>query len=73
LKIADWLAHAIADAEARGLPELKPLLGTLARSTQALRDADGEFRHPAGEHTPRETADDDGRRPTRPHDGSDTQ
>ena len=43
-----WLAAALADAEARGLPELKPLLETLARSTQALRDADVEFGHPAG-------------------------
>jgi hypothetical protein len=58
MQVADWLAHAIADAEARGLPELRPLLETLARSTQALRDADGEFRHPAGEHTPQSTPDD---------------
>jgi hypothetical protein len=50
MQVRDWLAHAVADAEARGLPELKPLLETLARSTQALRDTDGEFRHPAGEH-----------------------
>ncbi len=46
-----WLAGATADAEARGLPELKPLLQTLARSTQALRDAGGELGHPAAEHT----------------------
>jgi hypothetical protein len=50
MQVADWLLLAVADAEARGLPELKPLLETLARSTQALRDADGEFHHPAGEH-----------------------
>lgn len=50
MDIAAWLAAASADAEARGLPELKPLLETLARSTQALRDADGEFHHPAAEH-----------------------
>lgn len=56
--VASWLAHAVADAEARGLPELKPLLETLARSTQALRDADGEFRHPAAEHLPQGTPDD---------------
>lgn len=60
MQIASWLAHAIADAEARGLPELKPLLETLARSTQALRDADGEFHHPAAEHAPRTTPEDDG-------------
>jgi hypothetical protein len=50
MDITAWLAHATADADARGLPDLKPLLETLARSTQALRDADGEFRHPATEH-----------------------
>jgi len=48
--IAAWLAAAIADAESRGLPELKPLLETLARSTEALRDADAEFGHPALVH-----------------------
>jgi hypothetical protein len=42
-----WLQHALADAESRGLAELKPLLEGLARSTQALRDADGELEHPA--------------------------
>jgi hypothetical protein len=55
MDITAWLARAIADADARGLPELKPLLETLARSTQALRDADGEFQHPAAEHTPPHT------------------
>ena len=50
MDIAAWLAHATADAEARGLPELKPLLDTLARATQALREADGQFQHPAAEH-----------------------
>jgi hypothetical protein len=34
-----WLAAACADAERRGLPELKPLLESLARSTAALRAA----------------------------------
>jgi aspartyl-tRNA(Asn)/glutamyl-tRNA(Gln) amidotransferase subunit A len=32
-----WLRSAIADAERRGLPELKPLLEALANSTAALR------------------------------------
>jgi len=50
MDIAAWLARATADADARGLPDLKPLLETLARSTRALRDADAEFRHPATEH-----------------------
>jgi hypothetical protein len=57
MDITAWLARATADAEARGLPELKPLLETLARSTQTLRDADAEFRHPATEHTDAATAD----------------
>lgn len=38
--VAAWLARARADAEARGLAALVPLLDTLARSTSALRDAE---------------------------------
>lgn len=38
--IARWLAAAEADADLRGLPELKPLLQGLAASTTALRAAD---------------------------------
>jgi hypothetical protein len=38
--VAAWLARASADAEARGLDGLKPLLEGLARSTEALRNAD---------------------------------
>jgi hypothetical protein len=34
-----WLKAAIADAERRGLPELKVLLESLALSTAALRAA----------------------------------
>lgn len=34
-----WLHAAIADAEQRGLPELKPLLESLAQATRALRSA----------------------------------
>ena len=45
--VSAWLASAIADARTRGLPELEPLLETLAKSLQALRDADTEFGHPA--------------------------
>ena len=41
--IAAWLAAACADAERRGLPELQPLLESLARSTAALRAADAEI------------------------------
>lgn len=47
MDVTGWLAGACADADRRGLPELKPLLETLARSLQALRDADGAFEHPA--------------------------
>jgi hypothetical protein len=42
-RVDAWLAAACADAERRGLPELKPLLETLARSTEALRLADAEL------------------------------
>jgi hypothetical protein len=35
-----WLNAVTADAERRGLPELKPLLESLARSTRVLREAD---------------------------------
>ena len=40
MTIDAWLTAAIADAERRGLPELKPILETLARATKALRAAD---------------------------------
>jgi len=40
MTVDDWLQAAIADAERRGLPELKPILETLARATKALRSAD---------------------------------
>lgn len=39
-----WLQAALADADRRGLPDLKPLLETLAKSTAALRKADRELR-----------------------------
>jgi hypothetical protein len=40
MTIDDWLRFAQADAERRGLPELKPILEGLARATTALRAAD---------------------------------
>jgi hypothetical protein len=40
MTIDAWLQAAVADAEKRGLPELKPLLEGLAQSTRALRGAD---------------------------------
>ena len=40
MTIDAWLQAAIADAEKRGLPALKPILEALAKSTQTLRAAD---------------------------------
>ena len=40
MTIESWLQAAIADAERRGLPDLKPLLEALARAMKLLRDAD---------------------------------
>ncbi|MFI5178638.1 MAG: hypothetical protein ACHQO8_08745 [Vicinamibacterales bacterium] len=40
MTIDAWLKAAVADAEKRGLPELRPLLETLGRATAALRAAD---------------------------------
>lgn len=38
--LARWLAAAEADADRRGLPELKPLLRGMAPAIQALRETD---------------------------------
>jgi hypothetical protein len=35
-----WLQASLADADRRGLPELRPLLEALAQATRALRAAD---------------------------------
>lgn len=43
MTVKTWLDNAIHDAERRGLPALRPLLETLARSTSALRTADWNF------------------------------
>ena len=40
MTVAEWLRSAVEHAERRGLPALKPLLETLAKSTTALRAAD---------------------------------
>jgi hypothetical protein len=40
MTVDEWLKLAIADAERRGLPELKPLLEGLAQATRALRTAE---------------------------------
>jgi hypothetical protein len=37
MNVEAWLAAVQADADRRGLPELKPLLATLAAATRALR------------------------------------
>lgn len=39
-RVRDWLASAEADAERRGLPDLKPVLRLFAQATSALRVAD---------------------------------
>jgi hypothetical protein len=39
MNIEDWLSSACADADRRGLADLKPLLESLAESTRALRSA----------------------------------
>ena len=40
MNIDTWLEKAVADAKARGLAPLEPLLAALARSTRLLRAAD---------------------------------
>jgi hypothetical protein len=40
MTIDTWLRSACADADRRGLPELKPLLESLARAMALLREAD---------------------------------
>ena len=42
MTIEDWLAGACADADRRGLADLKPLLQSLADATRALRSAGWE-------------------------------
>lgn len=39
MTVETWLAAALADAERRGLPELKALLEGLAQATALLRSA----------------------------------
>jgi hypothetical protein len=38
--LEEWIAFARVDAERRGLPELKPLLGGLLAAVRELREAD---------------------------------
>jgi hypothetical protein len=55
MTIDEWREWTLADAERRGLPELKPLLEMLARAIEALRRAD--FNDSADGHA-RRRADD---------------
>jgi len=47
MTVESWLESAIADADRRGMPELKPLLESLSRALASLREADAAFGHPA--------------------------
>jgi hypothetical protein len=40
MTIDSWLDWALADADRRNLPDLKPLLEGLARALRTLREAD---------------------------------
>lgn len=44
MTVDDWLQLACEDAVRRGLPQIKPLLESLARSTERLRAVDVETR-----------------------------
>ena len=55
--VASWLARARADAEARGLGALVPLLEGLAKSTSALRDAEPAMTGAAGLEGPAHGSD----------------
>jgi hypothetical protein len=50
MTVDEWLEAARADAERRGLPELKPLLEGLAQSMRALRAAEFGGRADAPTH-----------------------
>jgi hypothetical protein len=59
MTVDDWLAAACEDADRRGLPDLKPMLASLADATRMLRDgrwdnesAAGAAARPAGEPAP---------------------
>jgi hypothetical protein len=57
MSVESWLASALADADRRGLAELKPLLETLARSTAALRRAATALPAPVADSPAREQAE----------------
>ena len=49
MTVEAWVAATIADAERRGLPELRPLIEALAQATRALRAADLTRQEPVPE------------------------
>jgi hypothetical protein len=51
MTIEAWLRTALEDAQRRGLTDLKPLLESLARATEALRAADFNV-SASGSHQP---------------------
>jgi hypothetical protein len=51
MTIDAWAAAAIADAERRGLPDLRPLIEALAQATRALRAADVTRQEPVPGYT----------------------
>ena len=52
MTVEHWLAAALADADRRNLPAMKPMLEGLARAMLALRAADFNDRAD-GRHDPR--------------------
>jgi hypothetical protein len=52
MTVDEWLQWAIADAERRRLPELKPLLEMFAGTLRALRGADFNDRADADDPRP---------------------
>lgn len=58
MDIDDWLNDALADADRRGLPELRSLLEMLASATRVLRAADW---NPSPADQPPAPPDDDAR------------
>jgi hypothetical protein len=50
MTIDAWLEHALADAAARGLSELRPVLEAIAHAMATLREAD--WNHDVGVTAP---------------------
>jgi hypothetical protein len=58
MDVKTWLTAAQRDADGRHLPDLKPLLETLAASTIVLREADERARRRAEPSAPPPCDDD---------------